>query len=115
MHLLRYLVFVEAQLGCHLFGEYIDTHANHIADDLSRDRMFSFLSKVPSADREPTPTSIHLLKLLLNPHADWVSLQWRQQFSAIFSRGWPNPPTEHNYSAAMKRFYAFCTSFPHFP
>ena len=89
MHLIRCLVFVEAQLGCHLFGAYIDTHANHLADDLSRGHLRSFLSKVPSADPHPTPVSTSLLSLLLNPSADWVSPQWRQQFNAILSRGWP--------------------------
>ncbi len=70
MHLLRCLIFVEAQLDCHLSGEYIDTYRNHLADDLSRDSAVSFLSKVPSADRLPTPTSAQLLSLLLNPRAD---------------------------------------------
>ena len=93
MHLLRCLVFVEACLGCHLFGEYIDTHANHLADDLSRNNHFSFLAKVPSADSCPTPTSPNLLSLLLNPKADWVSQAWRQQFSTIFSRASPSPPS----------------------
>ena len=35
MHLLRCLVFVEAQIGCQLWGIYINTHSNHLADDLS--------------------------------------------------------------------------------
>ena len=73
-------MFVEAQLGCHLFREYINTHANHLADDLSRDNL---LSKVPSAN--PNPTS-DLLSLLLNTKVDWVSPHWRQQFSNIFNR-----------------------------
>lgn len=86
MHLLRCLVFVEAQLGCHLYGEYLDTHTNHLADDLSRNRLFSFLSKVPSADHQPSPTSTHLLSLLLDPRADWMSPLWRRQFSATFKK-----------------------------
>ena len=91
MHLLRCLTFAEAQIGCHLFGVYIDTHSNHLADDLSRNRAFSFLSKVPSACRQPKPVSAHLLDLLLNPQADWVSLEWRQLFSATFRRDWQHP------------------------
>ena len=71
MHLLRCLIFVEAQVG---FRQYIDTHSNHLADDLSRNRVFSFLSKVPSADRHPALTSTHLLELLLNPQADPLPL-----------------------------------------
>ena len=86
MHLLRCLVFVEAQIGCQLWEVYIDTHSNHLADDLSRDKLFSFLSKMSAADSQPTPTCPQLLSLLLNPQADWVSEQWHHQFSAIFSK-----------------------------
>ena len=70
MYLLRCLVFVEAQIGCQLLGVYIDTHSNHLADDLSRDNLFSFLSKMSAADSQPTPTCPLLLSLLLNPQAD---------------------------------------------
>ena len=42
MHLLRALAFVEAQHAFHLQPEYIDTRANHLADDLSRDNLPSF-------------------------------------------------------------------------
>ncbi len=89
MHLLRCLVFLEARVGCHLVGEYIETYNNYLADDLSR---VFFLSKVPSADNHPMPISPQLLDLLLNPQADWVSKQWRSQFSTIFSRDWLHPP-----------------------
>ncbi len=79
-------------MGCHLVGEYIETFNNDLADDLSRNNLVSFLSKVPSADNHPTPISPQLLDLLLNPQADWVSEQWRSRFSAIFSRDWLHPP-----------------------
>ena len=36
MHLLRCLVFIEAHHQCFLYPTYIDTKANHLADDLSR-------------------------------------------------------------------------------
>lgn len=84
MHLLRCLVFIEAQLGCYLRPEYVNTRDNHLADDLSRNRLPSFLSKVPTANHSPSPTSNHLLDLLLNRKADWVCPEWRRQFSAIF-------------------------------
>ena len=41
MHLLRNLVFIEAYHGFPLVPRYIDTHANYLADDLSRDRVLS--------------------------------------------------------------------------
>ena len=64
MHLLRCLIFEETHLGCHLYGQYIDTDSNHLADDLSQNRAFSFLSKVPSVPRRRQPacsnsSSIH--------------------------------------------------------
>ncbi len=67
MHLLRCLVFVEANFGCHLRSEYIDNRQNHLANDLSRNNLSSFLSKVPEASRTPHPTSGPLLDLLMNP------------------------------------------------
>jgi hypothetical protein len=86
MHLLRNLVFVEAYHGFHLVPRYIDTHANHLADDLSRDRVLSFLSKVPQASPRPVPVPQHLISLLLNPQADWVHPRWREQFKSTLSR-----------------------------
>ena len=44
------------------------------------------LDEVPSADHQPTPTSTHLLSLLQDPQADWVSPIWRRQFSATFKK-----------------------------
>ena len=42
MHLLRCLVFVEAHFKCHIYLAYINTHLNHLADDLSRNNLLSF-------------------------------------------------------------------------
>ena len=77
MHLLRYLVFLEAHYQCFLFPTYIDTK-----DNLSRDNVHSFLSKVLLADSHPSPVSNPLLQLLLDPQADWTSPTWHQQFGA---------------------------------
>jgi hypothetical protein len=85
MHLLRCLVFVEATHKCFIHPTYIDTKANHLADDLSRDNLSSFLSKVPEADQQPTPVSQPLLDLLLDPTADWISPRWSSQFGAILT------------------------------
>lgn len=86
MHLLRCLVFTEARYAHYLYPSYIDTKANHLADDLSRNNASSFLSKVPQANPTPTPICHHLLDLLLDTTADWTSLSWRQQFSSTSSR-----------------------------
>ena len=84
MHMIRCLVFVEAHFCCFLQPEYINTRLNHLADDLSRDNLSSFLSKVPEAARSPVATSHLLLDLLLDPLADWISPLWRRRFSGIF-------------------------------
>ena len=47
MHLLRCLIFVEAHFQFIYKPQYINTVANHLADDLSRNHLPSFLSKVP--------------------------------------------------------------------
>ena len=50
VHLLRCLLFIEAHYQCYLYPTYIHTKANHLADDLSRNSLSSFLSKVPQAN-----------------------------------------------------------------
>ncbi len=86
MHLLRCLTFVEASYNMHIDSIYIDTHSNHLADDLSRNRLLSFLSKVPLADPLPSPVPSPLLDLLLDQQADWRSTAWRVRFNSTFSR-----------------------------
>ena len=90
MHLLRNLVYVEAHFEFHLSPQSIDTHANHLADDLSRNSAFSFLSKVPHASPSPTPVPPGLVDLLLDTQADWTSEQWHLWFKATLARDWPS-------------------------
>ena len=86
MHLLWCLLFVEAQRNCNLTPAYISTEANHLADDLSRDHLSSFFSKVPQANPHPTPVPPPLLDLLLDTTADWTSEPWSFQFSTTSRR-----------------------------
>ena len=86
MHLLRCLLFVEAQRNCNLTPAYISTEANHLADDLSRDHLSSFFSKLPQANPHPTPVPPPLLDLLLDTTADWTSEAWSRQFSTTSGR-----------------------------
>ena len=86
MHLLRSLVFVEAYFQFHFHPQYINTHANELADDLSRNDAFSFLSKVPQAHRKPTLVPAALLSLLLDCRAEWTSPHWRHRFVDTFTR-----------------------------
>ena len=84
IHLLRCMAFTEASLNFNMSATYISTRSNHLADDLSRDRVHTFLSKVPQASPMPSPISWGLIDLLLNPEADWVCNHWRQSFHASF-------------------------------
>ena len=84
MHLLRCLVLIEATHQCFLHPVYIDTKSNYLVDDLSRNNLSSFLSKVPDANPHPTPVSLPLLDLLLDPQADWTSPHWTHRFNSIF-------------------------------
>ena len=85
-HMLRTLAFVEARHAFALRPQYISTTDNHLADDLSRDKLTSFLAKVPNADTRATPLPTFLLDLLLDHSLDWTSPRWLQQFSDIFRR-----------------------------
>ena len=95
MHMLRTLAFVEARYRFSLRPEYINTKDNHLADDLSRDNLASFLLKVPGADTRATPLPTQLLDLLLDPSVDWISLRWLQQFSDIFRKASLPQPGGH--------------------
>ena len=94
MHMLRVLAFVEAQHSFALIPRYIDTKANHLADDLSRDNyiLSSFRLKVPHACAKATPLPQHLLDQLLDQSLDWISPRRRQLFSGTSTTAWSHPP-----------------------
>ena len=95
MHMLRTLAFIESRHTFVLRPEYINTKDNHLADDLSRDNLHSFLSKVPGADTRATPLPNPLLDLLLDPSLDWTSPRWLRQFRDTFRRASHHQPDEH--------------------
>ena len=92
MHMLRTLAFVEAKYSLSLEPRYIPTKDNHLADDLSRNLLSSFLSKVPQAYAHPTPLPLPLLHLLLEPALDWTSPRWIRLFNTTSERASPPPP-----------------------
>ena len=96
MHLIRNITFIEAYGGFHVRPVYISTRDNHLADDLSRNRLSSFLLKVPAELRDPwpTPTPVQLVNLFLNNEADWISLPWRRQFKHTLDRVWRAQPRD---------------------
>ena len=103
MHLLRCLVFVEAQIGCQLYGVYIDIHSNHLADDLSWDNLFSFLSKMSASQLPPVPSCSAFFS---TPRP----IGYRRN-GVIGSALFLATSTHRTYNAAMKHFYVFCTKF----
>jgi hypothetical protein len=90
MHMLRTLAFIEARFTFCLAPQYIDTKANHLADDLSRNLLSSFFLKVPQADRRATPLPFHLLDRFRDGLA---------------------PSTRRSYDSAMKKFNSFCRRY----
>ena len=73
MHLLHCLFFIEACCQFELVVRYVPGIHNDLPDDLSRNRLASFLSKVPQASQEQTPIPPQLPQVLLDPSLDWTS------------------------------------------
>ena len=73
MHLLRCLVFLEARYQLKFSCVHIPGICNDQADDLSRDRLSSFLHKVPEASHSPIPVSQQLIDLVMDTSSTWLS------------------------------------------
>ncbi len=86
MHLLRCLFFVEAVYQFQLSASHIPGRDNTEADDVSRDRLSSFRSMVPQADREPTKFPEELPQLLFRQDLDWTSPTWTRLFTSIVAK-----------------------------
>ena len=84
MHLLRCLFFFEAHFQFSLLATHIPGSSNDLADDLSRDKLSSFIQKTGnSSAAEPTPIPQELTDMLMTHRPDWASDSWRQMFSCI--------------------------------
>ena len=83
MHLLRCLFFLEASFNFSVSGAYLPGRLNELADDLSRDRLSSFLQKAPHMQSQPTQVPQLLRDLLLGSKPDWTSPSWRGMFNTI--------------------------------
>ena len=86
MHLLWCLLFVEARYDLEMTCTHILGRENDLADDISRNWMSTFLSKVPEASLQPTRVPMLLLNLLLDTSIDWLSPCWTNQFSSFVGR-----------------------------
>ena len=96
MHLLRCLFFLEAHYQFHIVAVHVPGKDNVWADDLSRDRHLSFLSKAPHMERLASPFPPQLPPLLL-VDGNWMSPRWTRRFSSIFGGAWqplPSGPIE---------------------
>ena len=109
MHLLRNQLFVKASFSFCFHPQYIDTHSNHLADDLSRNHILSFLSKVPPASFYPTLVPTGLVDLLLDSQADWTSAL-EPVVQHYFNDGLAKS-TQRTYNTVMKRFYSFSVKY----
>jgi len=81
MHLLRCLSFMEARFEFYLSAEYIPGSQNDLADDLSRNRLSSFLQKATRVSLKPTAIPQSLRDLLLVEKPDWLSQSWTHLFN----------------------------------
>ena len=82
MRMLRCLFFVEAHFQFSLTASHIPGVHNDLADDLSRNRLPSFLCKMPNVDCTPSIIPHSLLQWLLHPNLDWTSPSWTALFSS---------------------------------
>ena len=108
MHMLCCLFFVEVHFHLHPTASYISTKDNDTADDLSRNRVTLFHSKMPQAD--VAPTHIPPPPLLFNPQMDWVFPGWTEQFANIFQLGLAHS-TRRTYRVAMNQFHVMCAMY----
>ena len=79
MHLLRCLFFIEAWFSFELMATYLPGRENTLADDLSRNRLSSFLSKAQHADRTTAQINKTIPGLLLQREG-WTSHRWMLRF-----------------------------------
>ena len=94
MHLLRCLFFYEAHYQFSVVGVHVPGKDNDLADDLSRNRHLSFLSKAPRMDKAPSPVPDQLPTLLLE-QGNWMCPRWTRTFITTFAGASPTPPTGH--------------------
>ena len=110
-HLLHCLFFIEACCQFELVARYVLGIDNDLADDLSRNWLASFLSKVPQACQEPTPIPPQLFQVLLDPSLDWTS---PAQLDAVVQfccgKGLADS-TQKTYRVALNRYSQFCTIY----
>lgn len=86
MHLLRCLFFIEAWHDFECSCTHIPGKCNDLADDLSRNHAYTFLSKRPGATDQASRVPPQLLDLLLDVGLDWLCPSWTARFTSSVGR-----------------------------
>ena len=86
MQMLRCLFFIEAYYQFTLSATHLPGMSNDLADNLSRNRLQSFLHKMGGQQTTQTIIPDSLLQWLLHQHMDWTSQTWMQQFGSSVTR-----------------------------
>ena len=89
-HLLRCIHFAEAKFNFTLVARHVEGVANDKADDLSRNRLSSFLSKVSEADDRPTQIP-PWLEQLGAVTGEWTNKTWVRWLRDSFMSPSPLP------------------------
>lgn len=84
-HLLRCIHFAEAKCNFTLMARHAQGVTNDKADDLSRNHLSSFLSKVPEADNRPTWIPLWL-EQLGSVIGEWTNKTWGRWLSKTPTR-----------------------------
>eukprot|EP00731_Ephydatia_muelleri_P014783 Em0008g503a len=74
--------------------ELLPIMANDLADDLSRNNLSSFLSKVPALKGSQVKIPTQLLEILVDTSGDWTSQTWTRRFRDTFAMASPRPHTD---------------------
>ena len=86
MHMLRCLFFIQAKYEFALVAAHIPGVFNDVADDISRNRAISFLSKVPDTEPVPHPLPQELIDLIILQQPDWTLPAWTQLWTSFLSK-----------------------------
>ena len=87
MHLLHCLFFMEAHCQFNMSAIHLPGEENTSADDLSRNRLVTFRSRLPQADEHPSPIPDSLLQWLFRQQVDWTSHSWIQHITTFVRKG----------------------------
>lgn len=86
MQMLRCLFFIEARFQFKTIATHIPGEDNELADDLSRDRLPSFMAKKKDADPHTSFIPPPLLQLLIHQDMDWTSPNWTELFTSTVQK-----------------------------